>query len=148
MGDKWRDPVVAIINSHDDVVEMLRTAFEQAGMVVVSAHVDRIKRGDTSLADFVKEHKPSVIVYDLVPPYDRSWRFVEHLRHSDLLTGCRFVLTSTNAQKAQELSGTSEDVFEILGKPYDIDLLTRAVKEATRARPTRDSSSRMTSSGA
>jgi len=138
MGDKWQDPVVAVINSHDDVVEMLRTAFEQAGMIVVSAHADRIKRGDTSLADFVKEHKPSVIVYDLVPPYDRSWRFVEHLRHSDLLMGYRFVLTSTNAQKAQELSGTSEDVFEILGKPYDIDLLTRAVKEASRARPTRD----------
>jgi hypothetical protein len=60
-----RDPVVANINSHDDVVEM-----------------------------------------------------------PDLLVGCHFVLTSTNAQKARELSGTSEDVFEILGKPYDIDLLT------------------------
>jgi DNA-binding NarL/FixJ family response regulator len=123
-------PVVAIINSHDDVVEMLRLAFEYAGFVVVSAHVDAIKRGETSLADFVREHRPEVIVYDLVPPYDRSYRFVEHLRQTDLLRDARFVLTSTNAARARELSGTSEEIHEILGKPYDIDELTRSVASA------------------
>ena len=34
-------PVVAIFNSNDDVVEMLRFAFERAGLVVVSGHIDR-----------------------------------------------------------------------------------------------------------
>ena len=42
-------PVVAIINSNDDVVEMLRLSFEQAGFLVVSAHADAIKRGLTNL---------------------------------------------------------------------------------------------------
>jgi two-component SAPR family response regulator len=130
-------PVVAVINSNDDVVEMLRLSFEQAGFLVVSAHVDAIKRGETSLTDFVKVHKPQVIVFDVVPPYDSSFRFVEHLRETGVLDGSRFVLTSTNPKRAQELAGTTEEIYEIVGKPYDLDQITRAVKEASRARPTK-----------
>lgn len=130
-------PVVAVINSNDDLVEMLRLSFEQAGFLVVSAHVDAIKRGVTNLTDFVRAHKPNVIVFDLVPPYDRSYRFVEHLRGIDALTGCQFVLTSTNPNRVHELAKTSEEVFEVVGKPYDLEQITRAVKEASRARPIR-----------
>jgi CheY-like chemotaxis protein len=130
-------PVVAVINANDDVVEMLRVSFEQAGFVVVSAHADAIRRGQANLADFVRIHESRVIVFDLVPPYDSSYRFVEHLRQTDLLDGCRFVLTSTNAKRAHELAGTSEEIFEVVGKPYDLGQITRAVKEASRARPTR-----------
>jgi DNA-binding response OmpR family regulator len=130
-------PVVAVINTNDDIVEMLRMAFEQAGMVVVSAHVDDIRRGDMSLRDFVLEHSPSVVVYDITPPYERSYRFLQHVRESEGLKNARFVLTSTNPQRVHELTGTAEEVFEILGKPYDLEVITRAVKEASRARPTR-----------
>ena len=96
MAQRQTVPVVAVINRNDDVVEMLRLTFEQAGFVVVSAHVDAIKRGQTSLIDFVRVHRPTVIVFDLVPPYDRNYRFIEHLRETEVLNGCRFVLTSTN----------------------------------------------------
>jgi CheY-like chemotaxis protein len=130
-------PVVAIINSNDDLVEMLRLSFEQAGFVVVSAHVDAIKRGETNLTDFLRIHLPNVIVFDVVPPYDRSYRFVEHLRGIDVLRGCQFVLTSPNPERAHELAKTSEQVYEVVGKPYDLEQITRAVKEATRARPTK-----------
>ena len=130
-------PVVAIINANDDVVEMLRITFEQAGLVVVSAHADAIKRAQASLTDFVRLHRPSVIVFDLVPPYDRNYRFIEHLRETEVLDGCQFVLTSTNPARAKELAGTGVEIFEVLGKPYDLERITRAVKEASRARPTK-----------
>jgi len=130
-------PVVAVINTNDDIVEMLRLAFEQAGLVVVSAHINDIKRGETNLGEFVREHAPRVVVYDITPPYDRSYRFVQHLRSMEVLKHTRFVLTSTNPQRVRELTGTTDEVFEILGKPYDLEEITRAVKEASRARPTR-----------
>jgi CheY-like chemotaxis protein len=130
-------PVVAVLNSNDDVVELLRLMLEQAGLVVVSAHVDAVKRGDVSLVDFVNEHQPDVVIYDVVPPYDRSWRFLEHLRQTTLRHR-RFVITSTNPKRAAELAGTSEDIYEIVGKPYDIDRIVEATRHAAKARPTRD----------
>jgi DNA-binding NarL/FixJ family response regulator len=127
-------PVVAILNSNDDVVELLRIALEQAGLVVVSAHVDALKRGAHTLVELVGEHRPDVIIYDLVPPYDRSWRFLEHLRETTL-RGYRFVITSTNPKRAAELAHTKEDIHEIVGKPYDIDTIVRAAREAATSGP-------------
>jgi DNA-binding NarL/FixJ family response regulator len=125
-------PVVVIFNSNDDVVEMLRFAFERAGLVVVSGHIDAVRRGHQRLSDFVQEHNPSVIVYDLVPPYDRSWTFLEHLRETPSLKGRRFVITSANARRVAEIVRGAEHVLEIAGKPYDIDAITKAVEAAAR----------------
>jgi DNA-binding NarL/FixJ family response regulator len=130
-------PVVAILNSNDDVVEMLRIALEQAGFVVVSGHLDKIRRGEQRLADFVDEHNPAVIIYDLVPPYDRSWQFLEHLRESPSLRGRRFVVTSTNVQRTKEAIGDAEYVYEIVGKPYDINQIVRAVQGASEGQDRR-----------
>jgi len=128
-----RVPVVAVLNSNDDVVELLRMALEQAGLVVISAHVDAVKRGDASLTEFMHEHKPDVVIYDVVPPYDSSWRFFEHLRETSL-TDQSVVITSTNPRRAAELAGISQDIFEIVGKPYDIDLIVDAVRRAAQER--------------
>lgn len=123
-------PVVAILNSNDDIVELLRMALEQSGLLVVSAHVDQVKRADVSLKDFLHEHKPDVIIYDLVPPYDNSWRFLEHLRQT-IAHDHRFVVTSTNPKRASELAAISErDIMEIVGKPYDIEQIVDHVRQA------------------
>jgi DNA-binding NarL/FixJ family response regulator len=127
-----RVPVVAIFNSNDDVVEMLRFALERTGMVVVSGHIHEIKRGEQRLSDFVQEHDPAVILYDLVPPYDRSWRFLEHLRQTPSMQGRRFVITSTNARRATEIIGGAEHVLEMVGKPYDLDAIVKAVEAGVR----------------
>src|SRR4051794_13052441 len=111
-----RIPVVAVFNSNDDVVEMLRFTLEQAGLVVVSGHIDAIKRGATALREFLVEHDPDVIVYDLVPPYDRSWRFLDHLTEIPTMRDRQLVITSTNAERARELSGAhTQKIFEIVG---------------------------------
>ncbi len=132
-------PVVAILNTNDDVVELLRAGVELAGFIAVSIHVDSIRRGKASLDDFVREHEPSVIIYDIAPPYEQSWRYFRRLRESPLLRTRQFVITSTNAKRAAELADNAPgDIFEIIGKPYDIDRIVDAVRQAARARPTRD----------
>jgi DNA-binding NarL/FixJ family response regulator len=124
-------PVVAILNSNDDVVEMLRIVIEQAGLIAVSGQIDKIRRGEMSLPDLVEEHDPQVIIYDLVPPYDRSWRFLDHLRGAARMTGRKFIITTTNAQRVREIIGDAEHVYEIVGKPFDIHQIADAVLSAT-----------------
>jgi response regulator RpfG family c-di-GMP phosphodiesterase len=132
-----RPDCVAVFNASDDVVEMLRMVLEHAGYAVVTGHIDEIKRGKIDLQTFVAQHDPKVIVYDVAPPYERNWIFLEHLRGQDPLKGRQFVLTTTNLARVREAVGTAENIYEIVGKPFDLDAIVRAVKEASRARATR-----------
>ena len=130
-----RPAVVAIFNTNDDLVELLRVTFEQAGFVAVSAHVDDLRRGALDLEAFLRQHDPRVIVYDIPAPYEQHCRFLEVLRTSSDMKDRQFVLTSANPDRVHEFTGTREPVYEIVGKPYDLGEITRAVKEASRAHP-------------
>ena len=131
MGDPT-PPVVAILNSSDDTVEMLRFMLEAEGMVAVSAHVDAIRRGQFDFSAFVAEHDPEVVIYDLSPPYDRTWLFLQHLKGLSVMQGRQFVLTSTNPERVRQIAGTDADILEVVGKPYDMQLIVDAVKAALR----------------
>lgn len=127
--------MVAVLNSNEDLVELLRALLESAGFVVVSGHISAAKRGTFDLGQFIAQHDPCVVVFDLVPPYDRNWAFLEHLRNDALFRGRQFVLTSANAKQAESLAGGAEHIYEIIGKPYDLDQVVQAVREASRSRP-------------
>lgn len=75
-------------------------------------------------------------MYDVVPPYERNWRFLEHLRQTTF-QGRRFVLTSPNAEALRRTIGKDEAVYEIVDDARDIDAIVQAVREAARARDTR-----------
>jgi hypothetical protein len=123
-------PVVAILNSNDDTVEMLRTVLELEGIVVVSAHISDLRRGQFDFSGFLSEHDPKVVIYDIPPPYDRSWLFFEHLKGLPTMKGREFVLTSTNPARVQQVAQPDQPVHEIIGKPYDLQIITEAVKKA------------------
>lgn len=122
--------VIAVFNSSDDMVELLRVLFERHGFVVVTGHITAIRKGELDLASFVTQHRPEVVVYDLIPPYDGQWRFLVHLRETSPLKGIPFVLTSSNARATRELVGTDEQIIEVLGRPFEFDALVDAVKRA------------------
>jgi len=129
--------VVGVINSTPDIVDILRIAIEQAGLVVVSALTFEIREGAIDLEHFIKQHQPRVIVYDISPPYEANWQLFLHLAAMPVMEGRHFVLTSTNARHVERLAGPQHPIYEIIGKPFDLDQVVQAVKEATRARPTR-----------
>ena len=130
-------PVAAVINSSPDIVDMLRLAIEQAGFVVVTALTFEIRDGEVSLDEFIAQHEPCVIVYDIAPPYEANWRLFEHVAARPIMRGRQFVLTSTNARQVDAFAGRQHHIYEVVGKPFDLDEIVRAVKEASRARPTR-----------
>jgi CheY-like chemotaxis protein len=125
------DPIViGVLNSSEDTVEMLRMYLELEGFIAVSAHVHAIRRGKQTVAEAIAEHKPAVIIYDVAPPYDRTWTFYKHLRTLEGLKECRWVITSTNPQRVKELAPDSRslDILEVIGKPYDLQQIVDAVK--------------------
>jgi len=128
--------VVAIINTSVDTVDLLKDVLEQAGFLVVSTFTTTVKTGGIDLEAFLRTHRPKVILYDIAPPYDRNWEFFQHLR-STALAGYRFVLTTVNRQHVERLAGRDEEIYEVVGRQDDLDVIVRATREALRARPTR-----------
>ena len=130
-------PVVAVINSTPDIVDMLRIAIEQAGFVVVTALTFEVREGSVDIERFIAQHQPRVIVYDIAPPYEPNWKLFQHTAAMPVMRGRQFVLTSTNVRHVEKIAGPQHHVYEIIGKPVDLDQIVQAVKEASRARPTR-----------
>jgi hypothetical protein len=130
-----RPPVIALINSTPDVIEMLRIAFEYAGFVVVSTYTFLIRQGEINIEAFIQQHQPEAIVYDIAPPYTSNWHLFEHVSRLPGVKGRPFVLTSTNPARVRELAKTDEAIFEIVETPYQIMQLVDIVRQATQHMP-------------
>jgi CheY-like chemotaxis protein len=128
-GSTGSKPTIAVFNSSDDTVELLRTALEAEGFQTVAGHIPDVKKGDLDLIDFVNHHAPAVILYDISPPYDANWRFLRLVRSSESLKKHQFVLTTTNKPALEQLVGETE-ALEIIGKPYDLRQVVEAVRTA------------------
>jgi len=119
-------PTIAIFNSNEDTIELLRFYLEQAGFNTVAAHVADIQRGEIDIIDFADKHNPDVIVYDVPPPYDRSWVVAKLLRNTEALKPRRFVYTTTNAELLKKFAPEIE-AYQLVQKPYDFEQVVKAV---------------------
>ena len=126
-------PVVAVVNTNPDLVELLKARIETAGFVVLVMHIAEIRAG-LDLTAVLEQHEPQVVVFDVVAPFDRNWRFLQHLRET-AFRDRRFVLTTPNAVALSRLVGRDEKIYEVLDDG-DVDAIVQAVREASRARPT------------
>jgi DNA-binding response OmpR family regulator len=129
--------VVAVINTSADTIDLLRNALQQAGFTVVSAFVNDVRDGRLDLESFMRQHDPAAILWDIALPYDRQWQFFQHIKDRQACGRCQFVITTPNAAEVHKVAGNDHQVYEIVGKPYDLDQVIRAVKEAVRSRPIR-----------
>lgn len=130
MASRIYEDTVAVINGNEDTVEMLRLALQHDGFnSVVTAHIHDFKVGDSDFPKYLQTHDPQAIIYDITIPYDKNWTFLKLLLDSEHMRGRKVVLTTTNKKRLEELVGPT-DAFEIVGKPYDIDEIVRAVKTA------------------
>ncbi len=122
-------PIIAVFNSSDDTVEMLRAALEADGLHTVSGHIGELKKGELDFVAFIEHHRPAVIVYDISLPYDTNWNFLKLVRSSQPAQECCFILTTTNKPALDKLVGETE-ALEIIGKPYDLQQVVDAVRSA------------------
>lgn len=123
-------PSVAIFNSSQDTIDVLKVSLEEQGFAVATAHVSDLKKGTVDLLQFVQEHSPDVIVYDIALPYEENWTFLRLLQSSEFLKPVPWVLTTTHRDRLRELVGEVDEVYEVVGKPYDLQQIVGAVKNA------------------
>jgi DNA-binding NtrC family response regulator len=121
--------VAAIFNTSPDIIDLVRRALEPAGIVTVSVLTYQIREGAVDVDSFIRQHNPDVIVYDVAPPYETNWQLFQHICEMQVMAGRKFIVTSTNATHVEQLA-EGRPVFEIIGKPYDLDRLVHAVKDA------------------
>ena len=126
--------VIALFNSNLDALVMLGKLLESAGFTVISALIPALRSGRYDVNAMLDRHDPSVIVYDIGPPYEENWQMFEELRASTSMRHRRCVITAVNALRVEELARSDDRIYEVVDKQSDLVEIVQAVKEAARAR--------------
>jgi len=121
-------PRVVVLDSDLDTIEMLQAALQTAGFLVVTGNLHEFRTRQRDLFAFLEHAQPDVILYDLSPPYELNWAYLQDARLHPTFARCGLVVTTTNQRAVEKL--VSLPVVEIFAKPYDVDLLATAVRKA------------------
>ncbi len=124
-------PRIAVINSNDDILEIITAALMDEGYVAAAGHARNFRLGQESLSQFIAEHEPQVILWDIAPPFMVNWQFFQAAKNQPIMQGRRFILTTTNVRGLRELIGNEANgALEIIGKPYELEEIFNAVHKA------------------
>ncbi len=134
MPDGPAPPTVAILNSNDDLLRLLRSIVEGAGFASVTAHVGEVGRSEAALREVLARHNPRVVLFDISPPYPENWALCVAMREAEstLSTGRQFLVTTTNKRALEERVGPTQ-ALELAGDRLDRDAIVAAIQRAVIA---------------
>jgi CheY-like chemotaxis protein len=125
--------VVAVLNSNQDVLRLIRSVLEDEGYTVATEHIASFKEGHANLAQFLLNHRPAVVVYDVAPPYKENWNFLQLLCKIPQVAAIPMVLTTVNKWALESVVGKTQ-VYEILGTRDNLAPLIEEINRSVRAR--------------
>src|SRR5262245_35210159 len=100
-------PLVACVNSSEDVAQLLRDGLVVEGIRAV-AHVPPLCYGSEPTIDFLTELAPDVVLYTVSLPYRASFGVFQQIQTA--VPSAAAVLTTTNARALDEVLGPSEAI--------------------------------------
>ena len=124
-------PLLGIVNTSEEICDMLAVFFQIEGYATVRAFTLQFKRTELDFGAWLAEYRPAVVIWDIAPPYEENWRFFQQIRSAHG-GECRFVLTTTNKRVLDQLVGET-NTLELVGKPYDLAILLATVQRALMA---------------
>jgi CheY-like chemotaxis protein len=128
-----RAPVVAVINSNDDLVAALANELKQEGYTPVTAHVADIKSGSEDFIAFLQRHEPDLIIYDIAVPYEDNWTFLGMLRTLPQCQHIPFVITTVNKRVLDSRVGPTDALEIVGGHADDVEPTLEAVRKGLHA---------------
>jgi CheY-like chemotaxis protein len=120
---------IAVFNDSAPTLSTIAKWCEIHGYGVVTAQVSQMRVAHVDVEQFVKSHRPDVIVFDVAMPYESNWDFLEVIQMLPSLAGLPFVVTTANKLALEDLVGGT-NALQIVGKPSDLNALLSAVESA------------------
>ncbi|HEY9462988.1 MAG TPA: response regulator [Vicinamibacterales bacterium] len=125
---------LAILNDSPHVLKLLCDWFRRHGHQCATQMVAEMPHAHVDVEQFIGEHRPDVVVYDVPMPYGSSWDLLDVIRSMPSLRSIPFVITTRNKRKLEQVVGRTS-VVEIAGQPEDLRRLLKAVEAAGTSAP-------------
>ena len=121
-------PVIAVLNGTAEILETMEEYLRTEGFTTITAIVTEFKKGKEDFVQFIEDHNPTIILYDIPPPYDQNLTFLRLLTDTHSMDNRCLILTTTNKAQLEKITG-EKAALEIVGKPYDMDILIKTIRE-------------------
>jgi DNA-binding response OmpR family regulator len=119
---------VAVLNPNENTLEPLQAMLESHGYRVAVGYVGDVRRGSFDFVQFIREHDPRVIVWNIGPPFDRNWAFLQLVQTGEMLEGRRVIVTTTHREQLDAAVATDTHALEVIGRPRDLENILAAVR--------------------
>jgi CheY-like chemotaxis protein len=127
-----RKPRVLVVDDTPTLLDLVREVLEAAGMQVLTCLQSR-----DALA-MVREHRPDVIMLDVVMPEVSGWQILDHLRADANLARIPVIVCTAYVEEAlgrlADLQGPERQRdIGLLPKPFDVEELIEVVSSVVGA---------------
>jgi len=112
---------IAVIDDSRTFVELMQSILEREGYEVLPII------GSAGAFDRVKRERPNLIILDIMMPGQSGWEVLDQLQFDSETRDIPIIISTAVKATASRLRGQP---FELLRKPFDIDVLLAKVEAA------------------
>ena len=118
---------ILALNASVELTQMLTEVLQDEGYNASYAYILELKNSTLTVSEVLKTHQPELIIYDIALPYEENWKFFNTLQKITIIKDIKVILTTTDKVVLDALVGPTK-TLEIVGKPFDLNILLRKVK--------------------